>query len=530
MLEVRRLQMINDVLPSIGQGVGEITGNDDFSEFALFGAFYRVNYAFKDRYLFEASGRYDGSSKFPKNHRFGFFPSFSAGWRVSEEEFMDFSRNVLSNLKLRASWGSIGNQNIKPFEYVPGMLTYFPTTTFSQGIDQVAWFRNERSVITLGNLPLVRSNFTWEEVRTINFGVDLGFLHQKFNATFDIFKRETRGMLIKGMDAPQILGAEAPMQNAANMETKGWELQISWRDKIGDVTYGLGFNLSDHHSTITKYDNEAKIIPDPSKNEHYVGEKLGEIWGYVSDRLYTVDDFEDGTLTTTAAGELTGGTLKSGLSKTRSYPNPNVGDVMFKHADENGEVWAGASNTVDDPGSRRIIGNKMPRYIFGFNADVSWKGFGLSVLLQGTGKRQEWFRNPVMIPYSHQNMVSILEHHVDHWTPDNPNAHFARLYENAQYNTNANVMVQSRFLQNAAYLDIKSVVLSYDLPKSLISKINLDKVTVFISGENVWSFKHYPKGVHPHINIRDNVASPGYEGGASYPIMRMFTGGLNISF
>lgn len=504
-LTANRIQMINDELPSIGQGTGLITASDDFSEFSLFGAFYRFNYEFSDKYLFEASGRYDGSSKFPQDNRFGFFPSFSAGWRISEEGFMDFSEEMVSNLKLRASWGSIGNQNIDPYSYTPGMSSYLSN-----------WLRDDQKVTSLNPPSLVRSNFSWEEVRTLNFGIDLGLFNQKLDASFDIFKRKTLDMLGPGMDYPQIVGASAPLQNAADMETKGWELQISWKDKIGNVGYGLGFNLSDNRSKITKYQNDTKILTAA----HYVGKELGEIWGYETDRFYTVDDFIEGTLVTTASGQLTGGTLKPGIAKFKGY-NPNPGDILYKNADENGDIWT-SSNTADDPGSRRIIGNSSPRYIFGFNADISWKGFGLSVLLQGVGKRQVWLRNVTMFPYTYNWMVNIYDYQTDYWTPDNINAFYPRLYQSAAYNTEANYQVQTKYLQNAAYLDIRSIVLSYDLPKSLISKIELDNVSLFVSGENIWSFKHYPKGLHPDNSVRAE--------GSSYPFMRMFTGGLTIGF
>jgi TonB-linked SusC/RagA family outer membrane protein len=499
-----RLGMINEELPSIGQGVGLITAGDDFTEYAIFGAFYRLNYAFKDRYLFEASGRYDGSSKFPEDNRFGFFPSFSAGWRISEEAFMESIKSVIPNLKLRGSWGSIGNQNIDPYSYTPGMESYLGN-----------WLVNGQKPTSLNPPALVRSNFTWEEVRTTNGGIDVGLFNSRFNASFDVFKRQTLNMLGPGADYPSVIGASAPLQNAADMETKGWELQLSWRDRIKDVSYGIGFNLSDNVSKITRYNNESKLL-----STHYVGKTIGEIWGYEFDRFYTVDDFEEGTLKTTAAGELTGGTLKAGIPRIKGS-TPNPGDVLFKHPDENGDIWT-SSNTLDDPGSRRIIGNSSYRYVFGINADVAWKGFGLSVLLQGTGKRQVWQKNSSIIPYTSNYFVSLFDYQLDYWTPERTDAFYPRIYQSAGYNTGNNTNVSDRYLLDASYLDIKSAALSYDLPKRLISKIGLDKVTVFINGENLWSFNHYPDGIHPDNQDKGQ--------GATYPIMRKFNGGLNITF
>ncbi|MDR0430574.1 MAG: TonB-dependent receptor [Tannerellaceae bacterium] len=503
-LWAQRLGMINEELPSIGQGIGLITAGDDFSEYSIVGTFYRLNYAFKDRYLFETSGRYDGSSKFPKDNRFGFFPSFSMGWRISEEVFMENIKSVISNLKLRGSWGSIGNQNIDPYSYNPGMEAYLGN-----------WLVNGQKPTSLRPPALVRSNFTWEEVRTVNGGIDIGLFNNRFNGTFDIFRRQTLDMLGPGADYPAVIGASAPLQNAADMETKGWELQLSLQDKIANVFYSIGFNISDNVSKITKFNNESKILTD-----HYVGKTMGEIWGYEFDRFYTADDFVEGTLKTTAAGELTGGTLKDGIPKIRGS-SPNPGDVLFKHPDENGDIWA-SSNTLDDPGSKRIIGNNSYRYMYGITANVSWKGFDLSVLLQGTGKRQVWQKNSSIIPYTSNYFVSLFDYQLDYWTPDHTGAFYPRIYQSAGYNTGNNTSASDRYLLDASYLDIKSVVFSYNLPKMFISRLGLEKLTIFINGENLWSFNHYPDGIHP-----DN-ANKGE--GATYPIMRKFTGGLNVTF
>lgn len=503
-LYAQRLDMINQELPSIGQGVGLITADDDFLEYALFGAFYRFNYSFKERYLVEASGRYDGSSKFPESNRFGFFPSFSAGWRISEEPFMNKIRSVFQNIKLRASWGSIGNQDIAPYTYLSSMTSSL-----------VNWVDGGQKVISLNTPGLVRSNFTWEQVRTINGGIDIGVFNNRLSSSFDIFSRETIGMLGPGADYPSVIGANAPLQNSANMLTNGWEFQMSWRDKVGDWSYNVGFNLSDNISKITKFKNDTKILTD-----HYEGKVMGEIWGYETDRFYTVDDFEEGTLKTTAQGVLTGGTLKPGIPKIRgSFPNP--GDILYKNPDADGNIWSSA-NTVNDPGSKRIIGNSSYRFVFGFDADVSYKGFGLSVLLQGVGKRDVWMRNSYLFPFSQDWYFGMFDYQLDYWTPDNTDAYYARLYPSAGYNTNNNLSVQSKYLLNAAYLDVKSVVFSYEIPKSIMQKINLDKATLFINGENLYSFNKFPKGIHPDSKDRGQ--------GITYPVMRMFTIGANITF
>lgn len=511
LLSTSRNEMINDNLPSLSQATGLITTNDSYVDSAIWGWFYRANYSFMDRYLLEASGRYDGSSKFPKGHRWGFFPSFSAGWRINQEAFL---RNVkwISNLKIRASWGSIGNQNIAEYSYLPTMNS-----------TRAMWGINGERPITLTTPVLVRSNFTWEKVRTTNFGLDGGLFDDRLSGSFDIFRRETLDMLGPGADYPAVLGAAAPLQNAANMRTDGWELQMNWRDVVGEVAYSIGFNLSDAQSKIMKYNNPTKSLDMP----YYEGMKLGEIWGYVSDRLYTVDDIVEGTLKTTGAGELTGGTLKPGIPYFEGAA-PNPGDMMYKNADADGKVWK-SLNTVDDPGSRRIIGNSTPRYTFGINGSVSWKGWNLTFLFSGVGKRDLWMWNSYSAPLPSANDYALYTDLLNYWRADNQNAFYPRLYSKNGYNTSANTQVQTRYLLNGAYIDLKSLVLSYSLPHQLLAKCGIGAASVFIGGENLFSINHMPDGLHPDSQIRGYAEGVG-EGGSIYPVMRKFTLGINLTF
>lgn len=499
-----RYDLINENLPALSQATGDKDLSDGFTEYRLLGYYYRLNYSYGDRYLFEASGRYDGSSKFPKNHRYGFFPSFSAGWRVSEEAFMSPVKDVVNNLKIRASWGGIGNQNIDPYTYLPSMDS-----------KKASWLINGEQVLTLSSPNLVRSNFTWERVYTTNLGVDLGLFDNRLNATFDIYQRRTLDMLGPGMDYPAVLGASSPKQNAADMKTNGWELSIDWRDRVGKVTYGVGFNLSDGKSVITKFNNETKEL-----SNYYEGKEIGEIWGYESDRLFTEDDFVDGTLQSTSTGNLMNGTLKDGVPHFRGQ-SPNVGDMMYKNANEDGIIDNG-SYTLDDHGALRKIGNSSRRYVYGIHADVSWKGFSMNVLFQGVGKRDLWLMNAATYPMSTNWYVTMFEHELNYWSETNRNSFYPRIYDHASGNTSYNTVCQTRYLYNGAYLDLKSVTLSYELPRKLVSRIGLTKVLVDVNGENLYSWNHLPEGIHPENSIRGQ--------GGVYPTMRMFTFGAKISF
>lgn len=512
-LYASRANLISNELPSLSLATNTPTVSDAYKESAIFGLFYRLNYSYKGRYLFEASGRYDGSSKFPESNRFGFFPSFSAGWRLSEESFMK-GIDWLSNLKVRASYGSIGNQNIDDYLFIPTMST-----------NKASWGVNGDKPLTINTPVLVRANFTWEQVNTTNIGLDWGFLNNRLNGSFDYFIRETKNMLGPGPDLPTTIGANSPMQNAANMRTNGWELQLNWADNVGEVSYRVGFNLSDAKSVITKYNNPTKSL----SMDYYEGKELGEIWGYVSDRLYTVDDFVEGTLKETADGKLTGGTLKDGIPHFEGV-NPNPGDMLFKYADENGLIWK-SDNTADNPGSRRIIGNSTPRYNYGISLGANWKGFDLAVLFQGVGKRDLWVSNSYTMPFASGGFeYSFYKNLLDYWSIENQDSFYPRRYESASSpNTGANNQVQTKYLFDASYLDLKSVTLTYNLPVKMIKKVGLGNVAVYVNGENLLSWNHMPKGMHPDSKIRGE-ASGVTTGGLAYPVMRKFTFGVNLSF
>lgn len=370
-----RWDMINDNLPSLSQGTGAYENKEVFSEYRVRGLFYRLNYSFEGKYLFETNGRYDGSSKFPSGSRFGFFPSVSAGWRISEEHFMDWSDSFLSNLKFRVSWGNIGNQSVNPYQFVPAMEAFRPN-----------WVVNGSKPTALEPPALVSNSFTWEKVSTLDFGFDLGLFNNRLNLVFDWYRRDTKGMLAPGMELPGVLGAKAPMQNTADLRSKGWEISIDWNDRIGNVNYYLGFNLYDARTKIMKYDNASQLLGKDADGKLYYreGMELGEIWGYDTDRLYTKDDFD------------AEGNLKPGIPKVKGY-NPNSGDILYIDHNNDGIIDNG-TNTGLNPGDTRIIGNNTRRYQYGIRGGAGWKGISLSFILQGVGKRDMWIMNELFYP------------------------------------------------------------------------------------------------------------------------------------
>lgn len=408
--------------------------------------------------------------------------------------------SYLSNLKLRASWGSIGNQVILKSDNTPDNYPYIP----DMNVYLSSWLVDGQKITTLGAPAMVSSSFGWEKVYTLDFGFDLDLFDNKLNTTFDWYRRDTKGMLAPGMELPGVVGASAAKQNAADLKTYGWELKINWRDQIGQVGYRVGFNLYDSQSEITKYDNEAGLI---GSNIYRKGMKLGEIWGYVTDRFYTEDDFN------------ADGTLKPGIPMFKGAGKVYPGDILYKNFDEDTEYIFQGENTVYNPGDQRIIGNNTPRYQYGITAGVTYKGFDLSIFLRGVGKRDYWRTDQMAWPTG--GWGSLFKETLDFWTPENTDAYFPRVYSQDQTNTSFNRKVQTKYLANAAYLKIQNITLSYTLPKSFCQRIYMDNIRVFVSGENLHTWDHLPEGLES-----DMLSKGAWE----YPFMKKYSLGINVTF
>lgn len=506
-LNANRKEVINADLPSISGAAGEILADDSFSDYTIRSGFFRTNYNFKDKYLFEANGRYDGSSKFPTKNRFGFFPSASLGWNVAKENFMNFSKNWLNEFKLRASWGQIGNQNIAAYGYAPKMD---PT--------RADWIVGITKPATIGMPPLVRQDYTWEGVEIQDVGVDLALMNNRLKVTADVYIRKTTGMLAPGMEFPAVVGTGAPLQNAADLKNNGWEVSVNWKDKIGKVGYNIGFNVYDSQTEITNYNNVSKLLG----TGYYVGQKLGEIWGYRNDGFYTIDDFKDGWQTNTWA-------LKDGVTSIKGVA-VRPGDVKFKNLSDKGNSVANqidnGMNTVSDPGDMEIIGNSTPRYSYGINGGVNYAGFNFSFVFNGVGKRDYFTNDDLAFPMA-SNTATVYAHEMDYWqpvdwqngnyTPVNPYAKYPRIY-NGNPNISSNTRTQDRYLINASYLRLRNVTLSYTLPSYIVKKAGLNSVKIFTSLENPFTWSHLDAGRDP-------------EGlGWGYPYYSTTSFGLNVTF
>lgn len=496
----RKNALISNTLPSINLSTGTMTESEAITEWAVRGLFYRLNYNFKDRYLVELNGRYDGSSRFPKSDRWGFFPSASAGWVVSEEPFLAGIKQSakLDFLKLRASYGALGNQaSVGEYDYIPIMSS----TTLSKLLGGI-------TPLTVNQPPAVASSLTWEKVSTVNGGIDLAFFRNRLNINFDAYTRFTKDMLIPGKTLPAVFGVASPKTNAGDLKTKGWELKLGWRDNgtLGNSPfyYNVTFALGDSRSWITRFDN-----PTRSLSNYYVGQEIGEIWGLdVEGFFQSEEDLKN------HANQKAVGTDDQGY---QFY----VGDIKFKDRNGDGAVNFGKS-TVDDPGDLHKIGNNRLRLPYSFDLSAGWKGFDVRVFLQGIGRR-DWYPGASQIYFwgiYSQPWTNVTTLNLDHWSPQNPNGYFPRVKAySAEDNMEELGIPNPRYMQNAAYLRVKNVMLGYSLPSSLTRKVGLDRVRVYFSGENLFEVSHLKARLDPE----------GLDG-SIYPFQRTYSWGLNINF
>jgi len=505
----RRDENITQSLGSLNLTTGIPTLGAAKSEWALRGYFGRLNYDYKSKYLVEFNGRYDGTSRFAKETRFGFFPSVSAGWVASNEEFFSSVSNVINSLKFRGSYGSLGNQLVSTYAYISSLTPYTAADLLEVG--------GERPLAVRAP-GLVPYNLTWETATTLNAGFDLSMLKNRLDLGFDVYRRDTKNMLTKGRMLPAVLGTEEPRENAADLSTKGWELSLKWNDHLHVLkkpfSYHVSLVLSDHRSHITRFDNPNKLLSDT----YYVGMEVGEIWGYKTLGFFATDE-ESAT--------------HADQSRLHLFPGlPKAGDIKFEDTDGSGRIDFG-NNTVDDPGDLQIIGNTTPRYAYGINAGFNWANFSLDIFLQGIGKRNFYPGPESGIFWGFYNRWNqpVYEHIAgNYWTPENPDAYFPRLRAYEALTTDRSLgATQTRYLQDASYLRLKSVTVGYSLPKSITSKIKLQGARLFFSGQNLFEWTKLSKAFDPEGIDDDGDVNRVNGQGFIYPMMRTYTFGLEIN-
>ena len=516
-LEVSRDGLLNANTPGFSLADGQVyTAADASNDWAILGGFFRVGYNYKERYLIETNGRVDGSSKFPSNQRFGFFPSVSVGWRLSEEDFWQVDDRLVSQLKVRASYGTLGNGNITPYQYLASM----PVGTLTRIIN--------------GNYPtytsapgVIPSSLTWEKARTVNVGFDLSMFDSRLNLVADLYQRDTKGMFTKGTTLPAVFGTEVPKGNNADLRTRGWELSLSWEDAVGEVKpfrYGVKLSLADNVTEVTKYNN-----PNKNLDDYYEGMRIGEIWGYVTEGLFRDQADIDSHVSQERIRSNSSGIL---------YP----GDIKFKNLNDDDEISPGA-NRVGDSGDRKIIGNSEPRYMFGINLNGDWNQFFLTAFFQGVGKR-DWYPTAESIYFwgQYNRPYSPLPKHIlgNYYNADeehpNVDAYFPR-YVGLVANNDERALgtPQTRYLQKVSYIRLKNLTFGYNLPARWINRLGLQAASVYFTGQNLWTYSgifKVTKNIDPETIESTNPDTGGesFGGGNGYPMLKSFSFGINLTF
>lgn len=472
------------------------------SEWGVIGFFGRLNYDYKEKYLMEVNVRHDGSSRFRAEKRWKTFPSVSLGWNVAKESFWENYVDYVNTLKIRGSYGILGNQNTS---------SLYPTyITMPVGTANSGWIIDGVKQNTADAPGLISSMLTWEMVKSFNIGFDVDFLNNRLNASFDWYQRDTEDMVGPAPELPFILGTKVPKTNNTDLRTRGWEVNIKWRDRIGrDFSYDVGFNLSDDQTTITNYPNK-----DFNLDTYYTGQKVGQIWGYETIGIAKTQEEMDAHL----AKLPNGGQNPIGSEW-------GAGDIMYKDLNGDGVINSG-KNQLGDHGDRKVIGNSTPRFRFGLNLGATWKGLDMSMLFQGVMKRDYWegtwnfwgFTNDLWRSTANEEHMDYFRNDPNHYMGENMNSYYPRPFAGSDKNQKT----QSRYLQNGAYIRLKNLQLGYTLPKVISTKIGISKLRVFASGENLWTGTKLKETFDPEALGYGN-------GSVGYPLSQTFSAGVSIT-
>lgn len=479
--------------------------SDAYWHRATAGYFMRLNYDYDSKYMMEFNLRYDGSSRFTNDNRWAWFPSVSAGWNVARENFFKPLANVVSTLKLRASWGQLGNTS----SYYNSFADWYPFYQ-QQGVgsQNSSWLINGQKQNTASLPSIVNSTMTWETVETYDVGFDFALLSNRLTGSFDWYSRTTKDMIGPAPVLGSVLGTDAPRTNNCKMRSSGWEFELQWRDQIGDFKYGAKFNISDATSKILEYPFEGEF-DNQNIYGYYNGKKLGEIWGYETKGIAQSNE-----------------EMASWLEKNKPNWGTNwqAGDIMYKDLNGDNKVNSGAG-TLKDHGDLKRIGNGTPRYNFGINLNAEWKGIDFSIFFQGVmkcdwnpGAGQPYFWGVV----GDEWQSCGFKEHLDYWSETNKNAYYPKPYLNGS--TQKNQQAQTRYLQSAAYMRCKNIQLGYTLPQAITEKAGMNRVRAYLSCDNLFTVTGLSKIFDPE------ALNGGWGSGKLYPLQRTIAVGLNVTF
>ena len=489
--------------PFLSQTQQNFSISDSYWNRATAGFFGRLNYDYDGKYLAEFNLRYDGSSRFTEDNRWAWFPSVSLGWNIAREEFFEKLSETIGTLKLRGSWGQLGNTSSNYDSFWDWYPFYQQQST---GSNNSGWLINGQKQNTASLPGIVNATMTWETVETWDVGFDFGAFDNRLTGTFDYYSRTTKDMIGPAPVLGSVLGTDAPRTNNCDMRTTGWELELGWRDQIEGVKYGVRFNISDHKSKILSYPYDGSF-ENQSISGYYNGKILGEIWGYETKGIANSNE-----------------EMEEWLKQNRPNWGSNwqAGDIMYKSIDGEDGVNPGAQ-TLGDHGDLKRLGNSTARYRFGLNLDASWKGFDFSVFFQGVLKRDYHFGTE---PYfwgaagTGQWQAACFEEHLDYWREDNKGAYYPKVY----FNNNKNMRTQSRYIVDASYIRCKNIQLGYTLPQSFISKAGMSNCRIYVSCDNLFTLTDMSEIFDPE------ALGGGWGAGKIYPLQRTVALGASISF
>lgn len=504
-ISAQKNTLISSNVPTLNTSTGEATASGGYNHTSVAGFFARVNWSYKDKYMFEANGRYDGSSRFVGDKRWGFFPSFSAGWNIAREDFFaNIAEKIkLGSLKLRASWGQLGNTNTNDSWY-PFYQSMPVGTNFG-------WLVNgERP--NYAQVPgIISTKKTWETVETWDVGIDWSFFNNRLTGSFDWFTRFTYDMIGPALELPSVLGTGVPKINNCDMKSYGFELELGWRDKIAGVSYGIKATLADDQQKILKYPNEDNVL-----SRYFKGRMLNEIWGYTTIGIAQSQEEMDAHL--------------AKVDQSALGSNWGAGDIMYADLNGDGRVDGGA-NKLGDSGDVRNIGNSTPRFKFGLSLDAEYKGFDFRMFLQGVAKRDLWLGGNYFwgaTGSGNEWQSAGFVEHWDFWRPEGDplGANTDAYYPRVAFNGGKNTQTQTRYLQNAAYLRLKNIQIGYTLPKHLTQKAGMSSVRVYVSGDNLLTWT----GLSDIFDPEATGDEAGTGSGKLYPLQRVVSVGVNVNF
>ncbi|MBD8346908.1 TonB-dependent receptor [Dysgonomonas sp. HGC4] len=496
--------LISPEVPTLNTATQNQKTGGGYAEWAVAGFFGRLNYNYKERYMAEVNLRYDGSSRFLSDKRWTVFPSFSVGWNIAQEDFFGSLSDHISTLKLRGSWGQLGNMNTDAwYPFFQSM----PIGTQSGG-----WIVDNGVRPNTSSAPgIVSGDMTWETVESWNIGLDWAALNNRLTGSFDYFKRTTKNMIGPAPQLPGILGTSVPKVNNSDMESYGFELEVGWRDKIGDFSYGARFVLADNQQKITRYPNETGNI-----DTWYTNKMDGTIWGYQTIGIAKSDAEMNAHLATLPNG-----------GQNAIGSNWAAGDIMYKDINGDGKIDAGSS-TLTDPGDRTIIGNSTPRFKYGLTLEAAWKGIDISIFFQGVAKRDYMLGGAYFWGATGGMWQSVaFKEHWDFFRPEGDplGANLDAYYPRTLFSSgDKNQQTQSRYLQDASYLRLKNLQIGYAIPTMMSQKIGLQFVRIYMSGENLWTKSDISGVFDPELLGGD------WGAGKTYPLQRTISFGVNVNF